>query len=443
MNRSKGLFEQARRLCPGGVHSNARYLEPYPLYFSKAKGCYIWDVDGKKYMDFHVSHGAVALGHGDDEVTREVAQVLENGLLCGIETELAIDVTQRLVAIVPGAEMARFCCGGTDAVMKAVQIARGYTKREKIVKMEGAFHGGYDYVDVNFRAPIKEITVAGKTVPCHYESAGATTDVRNKTVVVQFNDIEALKEVFHQYPDQIACVIIEPIMFNSGAIFPQKGYLNSIRKLTQDFGSLLIFDEVITGFRPAPGGAQEYYGVEPDLSTFGKALANGYPLAAVTGKRNVMEITTPKTGKVGFGGTYNANQVSLAAAHSCLKRYVSGEVQKYLNSITVELKKGFDQICREFGIEARVEGLGGQFTIYFTTKEVNNYREARATDSGTGRKFLELQPSLQKRGFRLLPKHIYHHGLSAAHSKNDIGNFLEAVRDSFREILINNKREAF
>ncbi len=432
------MFERAFRTIPGGVHSNARYLKPYPLFFSKADGKRIWDIDENEYVDYFVNHGAIVLGHAYPQVDEAVRKQMESGLASGYESELTVSTAEDLVQIIPHAEMVRFAGSGSDAVASAIQIARGYTGRNKILKTEGAWHGTYDYACASYRPPSDKAgpRKTPRTIP---ESAGfVKEDVIKNTLVAPFNDSEAMAKIVKKNKKTLAAVIIEPIIHNCGAIMPKEGYLQSVREIAQDNNILLILDEVITGFRGAPGGAQEYYGVEADIATYGKAIANGYQIAALVGKKDILQVSGPDTkkGSIGgfggviFGGTFHAHHLSVAACKATMTELKDGEVARHLNHLTDKLKKSVEDIAHDLHSNIRVDGLGGEFTFYFSDHEVTNYREAISTDSGTGAKFLRLQKHLQDRGIRFLPRHIYHHGFSYSHTEKDIEELAIAIRES-------------
>ena len=392
MTKSEQMFERASKVIPGGVHSNARFLKPYPLFFSKAKGNRIWDIDGNEYVDYFVNHGAIVLGHAYPQVEEAVRKQMELGLASGYESELTVSATEDLLRMIPHAEMARFAGSGSDAVMSAVHMARAYTRRKKILKTEGAWHGTYDYVCASYRPPLDK--AGPKKTPCTLpESAGFIHgDIIRNTIVAPFNDSDAMGKIVKKNRKTIAAAIIEPIIHNCGAIMPKDDYLQSVREITQENDVLLIFDEVITGFRGAPGGAQEYYGVEADVATFAKAIANGYPIAAVVGKKDILEVSgpDPKKGSIGgfggviFGGTFHAHHLAVAACKATMAELRDGRVAKHLNDLTDMLKKNVEEIGHDLRSNIRVNGLGGEFTFFFSDHEVTNFREAISTDGGTG-----------------------------------------------------------
>ena len=438
LDKSEQMFKRASKIIPGGVHSNARYIRPHPIFFSRAAGKRIWDIDGNEYVDYFVNHGAIVLGHAYPKVDGAVRTQIESGLAAGYESELTVSTAEDLVQMIPHAEMARFAGSGSDAVMSAIHMARGYTGRKKILKTEGAWHGTYDYACASYRPPL---SAAGPekspyTVP---ESAGFVhEDIIKNTLVAPFNDSQAMEEIVKKNKKDLAVVLIEPIIHNCGAIMPKEGYLKSVREITEDNDVLLIFDEVITGFRGAPGGAQQYYNVEADIATYGKAIANGYPIAAVVGKKDVLQVSGPDTkrGSIGgfggviYGGTFHAHHLAVAACKATMAELKDGKIARRLNQLTDKLMKGVEEISNELHSNLRVQGLGGEFTFYFSDHEVTNFRDALSTDSGTGEKFLKLQKYLQNKGIRFLPRHIYHHGFSYSHSETDIGELLHAIREA-------------
>lgn len=292
--------------------------------------------------------------------------------------------------------------------------------------MEGHFHGRHDDMLVSCFA------VAGSTrrpIP-HVDSAGVVSEDRRRNVlVVPFNDAEALEKVARRHKKEVAAIIMEPVAFNNGCILPRKDYLKSVRELSEQNDIILIFDEIITGFRIAPGGMGQYCNVKPDLATFGKPMANGYPISALAGRKDIFKVLSPG-GDVYFGGTFNANQISVAAANACLDELRSGVVQEHLSKLTERLVNGFSQITNKLNIKMTLRGLGGQFTFYFTDKEVTNFREAQK--AGGGEDFFQLQWNLLERGFYFHRSPNYHHGISFSHTTEDIDNLLRAIESSLK-----------
>jgi glutamate-1-semialdehyde 2,1-aminomutase len=428
LSRSNSLFEVAKELTPGGIHSNVRWMEPHPMYFNKGLGSRIWDIDGNEYLDCMTNYGALILGHGDPEVIRVVKEQLDKGLTAGVETELNVEVAQKMTQMIPCCEMVRFSNSGTEAIMHAIHIARGFTKKERIVKAEGHYHGWYDYVYCSNRYSYRDWPLP-KPYP---SSEGLCEDLSRKTLVVPWNDLEEMEKLINEYKDEIAAVIMEPVNHNIGCALPKKGYLEGVRELTEKNNILLIFDEVITGFRVAPGGAQEFYKVTPDLATFGKAIANGFPLSAVAGKRNVMEIISPSLNRVSFGGTYNGHQLAIAAASATLKKLKTGEVQRHLNRLTEKLVNGFNGIAAETGVAARMQGFGGKFQVYFSSLEVVDWRTASGVDQQRYKRFRD---SLLQKGILWSYSCFSHPSVTAAHNDEDIHRILQASRDILKRLV--------
>jgi len=395
-------------------------MYPHPIYFQRAKGSKIWDVDGNEYIDCVMNFGPCILGHGHPKVIEAVKNRLETGLTVGLETELNIKVAKKLVEMVPSAEMVRFSNTGTEAIMHAIHIARGYTGKDKIIKVEGGYNGWYDDVLVSYRPPLK---LAGpETSPNPVPDSGG---LRVKdTLVIPFNNEEVAEKIIKKNKEEVAALIMEPIMFNIGCALPKDGYLKAIREITEENDVLLIFDEVRTGFRVAPGGAQQYYGVIPDLTVFAKAIANGFPLSAVVGKRDIMKVTDPVEGRVVYAGTYNANQIGVAAASATLEELSDGSVQKYLNESTQYLVKRFEEIAEDKGISARIQGIGGSFQVYFTDREVIDYRSTFHVDAS---KYMKFQKVMFDENIYFWPKHLFCHCISAAHTKEDLEKIINAM----------------
>jgi glutamate-1-semialdehyde 2,1-aminomutase len=429
LEKSKRLYERAIEFVTGGVHSGFRYQEPYPRYFARAKGPYLWDVDGNKYVDCLVSMGACILGHADPIVLQHVKKQLGAGLVVGLETELSIDAAELLSSIVPSAEIVKFSNTGTEAVMHAIQIARGCSGKNKIAKLEGGYNGWYDYALVSTHPTLED--AGPESAPISVPgSAGLAKDAATETIMIPFNNIDDSSRIIREHKDELAAVILEPVMFNVGCVTPKNDYLKAVRQLTEELGIILIFDEVISGFRLAPGGAQEYYGVTPDISTFGKAIANGFPLAAVTGKKEYMNVTDPKTGRVSFSGTYNANQISLAASYATLSRLKTGRVQKQLHQASKWLVKAFDDIAQDVGIEAKLVALAGKFQVYFMHEQPVDYRTAIKTD---GQKYSAYQRAVVESGVLMHQSPTMHHGISAAHTKEDLKTIIGAIETGLKK----------
>jgi len=425
--RSQELFRQASELTPGGVHSNVRWADPHPLYFERGRGSRIWDVDGNEYIDCTGNYGALILGHADPVVTRAVEQTLASGLTCGVETQLSIDVARRLTEMIPCAQRVRFCNSGTEAVMHALQIARGFTGRERILKTEGNYHGWYDYVYCSHRYPESE----WRTPTAVPSSQGLSPDVARSTLVVPWNDLSAMEKVLQSHGDGIAAVILEPVDHNIGCALPRQGYLEGVRRLTREHGAVLIFDEVITGFRASPGGAQQYFNVTPDMATFAKAVANGYPLSVVAGDAKIMDVVAPERHQVSYGGTYNGSQLVLAAAAATLDRLRTGEVQQHLRDLTERLATTFNEDAGRLQVDVRLQGFGGKFQVYFTSEEVVDWRSASRVDQAL---YHEFQSFMVRHGVLWVASPFSHNALTWAHTGDEVDTILALAREFLAQL---------
>ncbi len=422
LKKSRQLYNVAKDLTPGGVHSNIRWLNPHPVYFKKASGSKIHDIDGNEYLDFISNYGALILGHGDTDVISTIKEHLGCGLTTGVESELSIEVTQLMKNLVPCCERVRFSNTGTEAVMHAIHIARGYTGKQRILKFEGHYHGWYDYIFCSNRYPFQNWQLPKP----YMSSKGLCNDAENSTLVSRWNDISFLGNLIDQHKDEIAAVIMEPVNHNVGCALPKEGYLQKVRELTAKNNILLIFDEVITGFRVSPGGAQEYFGVTPDLATFGKAIANGFPLSAVGGKKEVMEVISPTENKVAFGGTYNSNHFVMSAGLATLEKLKTGAIQTKLNRLTDDIGNGFNQRAEAAKVDARMQGFGGKFQVYFTSQKVVDWRTAKNSDEEKYRRFQEF---LFQKGILWSISNFSHPSVTAAFSDEDINRFLQASEE--------------
>ncbi len=331
-SKSKTLFERAKKTLPGGVNSPVRAFEPYPFFVQSASGSKMVDADGKAYVDYCMAYGAMLLGHANPEVLDAVKAQLSKGTLYGVPTELEVQFAESISKVSPCMEMMRLVSTGTEATMHAIRAARGYTGRKKIIKFDGCFHGSHDNVLVKAGSGAATFGVPN--------SLGIPEETTRNTIVLPYNDVEALETTFKNEGSDIAAVIVEPVMGNVGLILPKKDYLNQLRKITAANGTVLIFDEIITGFRLALGGAQEYFNVKPDMATLGKVLGGGFPLAAFGGKKEIMQNISP-VGKVYQAGTFSGNPVSATAGMAIINYLSKNRSQIYpkLEKNTSELKK--------------------------------------------------------------------------------------------------------
>lgn len=367
--KSAELFKRASMVLPGGVTYQIRFLKPYPIYISRAKGAYVWDVDGNTYIDFWMGHGAHILGHAPDFVVKAVNEASLNGTHFGYPNILEVEYAELLTKVIPGAEMVRFSNSGTEANMYAVRLARAYTGRKYVVKMEGGWHGGYDALHVGVNPPF--------TGP---ESLGLPEDYIKYTLVVPYNDLDSLERALKSF--DVAAVIMEPVLGSSGCIEPRPGYLKGVRELADKYGSLVIFDEVITGFRLALGGAQEYFNIKADIVTLGKIVGGGYPGAgAIVSRRDIMELLNqvkkPNARSRSFhGGTFTGNVVTLTAGYITVK-YLMENKEKYgeFNELWEWARRRLDEVCESHDRLCWVTGVGSMIGIHFTKERPTNARE--------------------------------------------------------------------
>jgi glutamate-1-semialdehyde 2,1-aminomutase len=422
---SSELFEKAKKLIPGGVNSPVRAFSPYPFFTKYAKGSRIWDVDGNEYVDYCMGYGPLILGHAHPSVVEAVKKQLEKGTLYGTPTEQEVELAELICTAVPCAEMVRLVNTGTEATMSAIRVARGYTGRKKIVKFEGCYHGAHDYVLVK--------AGSGATTFGMPDSLGVPEEATRNTLVVPYNDVESFEQTIKREREQIAAVIVEPVIGNAGVILPKNGYLKTIRKLTEENGIILIFDEVITGFRLAFGGAQEYYGIIPDMVTLGKIMGGGFPLAAYGGKREIMQMVAP-VGKVYQAGTFSGNPISVAAGLATLKT-IRREGDSFYHELELKRRMICDAV-RDLAEDAhflvQVNGIASMFQVFFADSEVYDYESAKKVDKA---KFMAYHSKLLEKGVFVPPSQFETCFISSAHSKEDVEKTVEAIEESLRSAV--------
>lgn len=414
---SQELFEESKKIIPGGVSSPVRAFKPYPFFVAKGEGSHIYDVDGNNYIDHCLAYGPLILGHADKTVVSDLTNQLTMGTAYGAPTENEIKLSREVINRIPSAEMVRFTNSGTEATMSAIRVARGFTKRDKIVKFEGAYHGAHDYCLVK----------GGSGAACLPDSLGIPVDTTKNTLTVPFNDEEALTELIEKEGENIACIIMEVVMGNIGCVEPKDGYLEFLRKITEENGIVLIFDEVITGFRLATGGAQEYYGVTPDMTTLGKIVGGGLPMGAFCGKKEIMELVAPN-GPVYQAGTFSGNPISVQAGLSTLKQ-LNKDFYTNLNKKGEFLRSNIRDIVDELSLDISPVGLGSMFQIYFNPNEVTNYAEAQESDS---ERFLVYFRQLLKEGVFIPPSQFECNFISSAHEMEDLEKTANAIRESLK-----------
>lgn len=417
MSESQAIFNHAQQFIPGGVSSANRLVEPN-ITFTRAEGAYIFDADGKQYIDYHAAFGPPVLGHCHPEVNRQVYEELSKHDLIGVGTsEREAQLAEKIVGHIPSADKVMFCNSGSEATYSALRLAKAATGRRKIVKFQGCYHGWHDAVLMNVISPAEKI---GQKDPI---SAGMTPELIEDTLVLPFNDIEAANALFDEEGDSIAAVILEPIPHNIGCVMPRKEFLQALRDLTTQHGTVLIFDEVITGFRHAVGGYQSIVGITPDLTTFGKAIANGYPLAALGGREDLMQYCRPG-GSVFFAGTFNAHPVGIAASLATVGILEQPESHAHLFALGERMRDGLREIYARHDVQATVAGFGSVFVSYFMDGPANTYTDLLNNDVEM---FVAHRRKLIEKGVYELPVNLKRNHISLAHTKADIDRTLEIV----------------
>ncbi len=424
--RSRQLFEEAQELVAGGVSSQLRRSEqPVPLFFARAKHGRMWDVDGNEYVDYVQGMGPNIFGHSPDFLTEAVAQAMGDGLVYTGQFGRELDVARLVRQAVPLKGTVRFASSGTEIDQLVIRLARGFTGRRKFIKFEGHYHGWTDSVNYSVHPPLDKAGPGEAPLPVG-ESAGMDPASAENIVVCRWNDIDALSHAFERHHDQISGVIMEPILINTNFIAPREGYLEEVRDLCAAHGALLIFDEVITGFRIALGGAQELTGVVPDLATYAKSMAGGFPLAMLVGRPEVMQVLGD--GTVQHGGSFNSNVVSIEAAHASLCHIMEDSDRFYedINRRGMRLIDGLRDAAKEAESDLRVHGLGSVFSTSFTTRtQIDDYREhALYCDEA---KYQRFRAAMLDRGVRLSVNGRWH--MASTHTDEDIDVTIAAARD--------------
>jgi glutamate-1-semialdehyde 2,1-aminomutase len=415
--RSRQLLERGMRVTPGGVNTARRKIDP-PLCVARGRGAYLEDLDGNRYIDFHAAYGAILLGHSDTGVNDRVMQTIENQVLFGIgTTDLEVAVAEKIVEHVPCAEQAVLCNSGSEATFHAIRLARAATGRAKILKFQGLYHGFHDYVLRNVMSVPGRI---GKRDPA---SAGMLDASVDATIVCRFNDEESVARAFSEHGEDIAAVIVEPIAHNSPSILPIDGFLAALRRICDEHGSLLIFDEIITGFRHALGGYQSICGVTPDLGTFAKGIANGYPVAAVGGRRDLLQqFNTTATGDVTFAGTYNGGAPAMAAALATIETLETQPVHKHLYALGDRMRTGLRAIADELEVPVVVSGYGSLYVMLFMEGPLRCYDDVVRNDHEF---FVAYRRELVRRGVLEMPENIGRNHIMYSHTAEDVEQTLE------------------
>jgi glutamate-1-semialdehyde 2,1-aminomutase len=409
-SKNQALFERSKKILPGGVNSPVRAFEPYPFFTERAQGSKMYDADGKTYIDYCMAYGALLLGHTNTEILEAVKAQLTKGTLYGTPTEREVEFAELISKTSPCMEMVRLVNTGTEATMHAIRAARGYTSRNKIIKFDGCFHGSHDNVLVK--------AGSGAATFGTPNSSGVPKDSTKNTIVLPYNDEAALEEIFKVQGGNIAAVIIEPVLANVGLILPQKNYLKRLRKITEDNGTVLIFDEIITGFRLSLGGAQEYYNIKPDMAALGKVLGGGFPLAAYGGKKEIMENISP-IGKVYQAGTFSGNPVSVVAGYAILSilSRMKNSIYPELEKNCIELKKALSDLSFNYKLPAQVHSIASLYQIFFTRQAITDYTCAKNSNTTL---FSAYFKELLQSGVFIPPSQFETCFLSTAHTSEDL-----------------------
>jgi glutamate-1-semialdehyde 2,1-aminomutase len=421
--RSRKLFEEAKKHIPGGVNSPVRAFRSVggePLFIKKAKGSKIVDADGKTYIDYVLSWGPMILGHCHPRVTAALKKAIAEGTSFGAPTELEITLAKMVKKAFPSIEMVRMVSSGTEATMSAIRAARGFTGRDKILKFDGGYHGTGDSLLVKAGSGVATFGLP--------DSPGVPADLAKHTLTVAYNDLAAVKEIASRQGEQIACIIVEPVAGNMGCVPPEPGFLVGLRKVCDQYGIVLILDEVMTGFRVAYGGAQQLYKIKPDLTCLGKVIGGGLPVGAFGGKLEIMQKIAP-IGPIYQAGTLSGNPLAMTAGIETLKLLSKPGVYKTLEKTSADLERGLRDAAEEAGVPVTLNRVGSMFTGFFTEQKVKDFASAKTSDTARFGKFFL---AMLKNGVNLAPSQFEAAFLSLAHSRADIGRTVEAARKSLK-----------
>jgi glutamate-1-semialdehyde 2,1-aminomutase len=424
MSRNQQLFEQSQKFIPGGVNSPVRAFKSVggtPVFFRKGEGAYVWDADDKSYIDYVGSWGPLILGHAHPEVIEAVHAAAKNGLTFGAPTEAELEIAELLCRLVPSIEQVRLVSSGTEATMSAIRLARGYTDRNRIIKFEGCYHGHDDALLVK--------AGSGALTFGHPSSAGVPAETASSTVVLDYNDLAGVEQAFGQFGAEIAAVIVEPVAGNMNLIAPHPGFLPGLRELCTRHGSLLIFDEVMTGFRVGLECAQGLYGIKPDLTTLGKVIGGGMPMAAFGGRREIMQCLAP-VGAVYQAGTLSGNPVAVAAGLATLKLVQAPGFYDKLAARTRELTEGLAAAARKHGVVFCAQAVGGMFGLYFRETLPESYAEVMSCNRNAFNRFFH---AMLKEGIYFAPSAFEAGFVSAAHGDAEIGKTLVTAEQIFAQ----------
>jgi len=418
LSNSKSLFDRAKRVIPSGVNSPVRYYDPFPFFAVSGKGSTMRTADNETYIDYCMGYGALLLGHSYSTVTESVKSRIDDGSLFCVPTEEEIQLAELISKAVQCAEMIRLVNTGMEATMNAIRLARAFTKKKKVVKFDGCYHGAYDYV---------------LPKPGVYASIsdGIINEASSQTLVLPYNDSETLEQVIKE-DDDVGCVIVEPVAANMGLVLPEKQYLNEIRRITRQNDIVLIFDEVVTGFRLALGGAGEFFGIKPDLATFAKAMGNGFPIAAIAGKREIMQQLSP-SGKVYQASTYAGNPACVSASIATIEVLgkAKNEIYPKVARTCDNIVSGIKDALKDFKLDCTINNIGSMFQLFFTDEKVKNAVSANKSDPIMFRKLFD---ELLKRGVFIPPSRLETCFISYSHSEDDADKTVESYYESLREV---------
>ncbi len=422
-DKSKALYDRACKIIPGGVNSPVRYFQPYPFFVESGNGSKIFTIEGKSLIDYCIGYGAVFLGHNNNVIALEVKDQIDKGTLFCIPTEKEVELAELCIKIIPGAEMVRITNTGAEANMHAIRLAKAFTKKTQIIKFDGAYHGAFDEV----------LNKAGSGAINLNDSNEKQTknNIIQSTITIPFNDIDAVESTIEKHKDTIACIIIEPVMANSGLILPEKNYLNKIREITKSNDIILIFDEIVTGFRLAIGGASEFFGIKADITTFAKALGNGYPISLIAGRKDIISQFAPN-GNVYQASTFAGNPLSVTAALKTLEILAKEKTNIYpkVNRTCDRIVNGIKDIARDKKIEMFINSIGSMYQTFFTKETVKRYSDAKTSNIT---RFNELFNSLlYNNGIFIPPSQYETCFISNSHSEEDVEKTIEAYDQAFK-----------
>ncbi len=422
-DRSRSLFDEAVQYIPGGVNSPVRSgkaVGTKPIFVTSGKGCHITDADGNNYVDYVCSWGPLILGHAPEAVITALKETLPHGTSFGIPTPLEIEMAKKIVEMVPSIEKVRMVNSGTEAVMSAIRLARGYTGRSKIVKFDGCYHGHSDCLLVEAGSGVATLAIPG--------SPGVPENLVKDTVSLPYNNLEAVKGLVKEMGKEIACIILEPVAGNMGVVPPADGYLEGLRKVCDDYGILLIFDEVMTGFRVSKGGAQELYGVYPDITCLGKVIGGGMPVGAYGGSKEIMSSIAPE-GNVYQAGTLSGNPLAMSAGLAQLKVLSEPGIYEKLEEKSAYLEQGIMEAAKKSGIDIHGNRVGSMGCLFFCGSRVTDFESAKKSDT---EKYARFFRAMLEEGIYLAPSQFEAYFVSTAHEEKDLDKTIEAARKAFK-----------